>query len=106
MPLPAGKTEANEGNLTIRNLGPADSGLYECVATNSVGTKEATMNLVVQLGWYLYYLRIDTLLLKLYKCMLNVKLNSIWIGGGARRGEGGGLCPSRRLNVSKCEQTL
>lgn len=77
MPLPAGKTEANEGNLTIRNLGPADSGLYECVATNSVGTKKATMNLVVQLGLYLYYLRIDTLLLKLYKCMLNVKLNSI-----------------------------
>ena len=48
MPLPFGKTEVKEGNLTIRNVSPADSGLYECVATNSMGTKKARMNLVVQ----------------------------------------------------------
>ena len=48
MPLPVGKTEVNDGNLTIRNLSPADSGLYECVATNSMGTKKAKMNVVVQ----------------------------------------------------------
>ena len=56
MPLPAGKTEVNQGNLTIRNLDPVDSGLYECVATNVMGTKKAKMNLVVQrvtLGLYL-----------------------------------------------------
>ena len=48
MPLPVGKTEVKDGSLTIRNLSPADSGLYECVATNSMGTKKATMNVVVQ----------------------------------------------------------
>ena len=48
MPLPAGKTEIKEGKLTIRNLRPVDSGLYQCVATNSLGTKKATMNLFVQ----------------------------------------------------------
>ena len=48
MPLPAGKTEVKEGKLSIRNLRPVDSGLYQCVATNSLGTKKATMNLVVQ----------------------------------------------------------
>ena len=48
MPLPAGKTEINGGNLTIRNLSPVDSGLYECVAANSMGSKKAKMNVVVQ----------------------------------------------------------
>ena len=48
MPLPAGKTEVKEGKLTIRNLRPVDSGLYQCVVTNSLGTKKATMNLFVQ----------------------------------------------------------
>ena len=47
-PLPAGKTEVKKGNLTIRNLQPVDSGLYQCVATNSLGAKKATMNLFVQ----------------------------------------------------------
>ena len=47
MPLPA-FTEVKEGKLTIRNLQPVDSGLYQCVATNSLGTKKATMNLFVQ----------------------------------------------------------
>ena len=47
MPLPTGKTEVKEGKLTIRNLRPVDSGLYQCVATNSLGTKKATMNLFV-----------------------------------------------------------
>ena len=56
MPLPAGKTEVNQGNLTIRNLDPVDSGLYECVATNVRGTRKSRMNLVVQrvtIGLYL-----------------------------------------------------
>ena len=48
MPLPVGKTEVKDDSLTIRDLRPADSGLYECVATNSMGTKKATMNVVVQ----------------------------------------------------------
>ena len=48
MPLPVGKTEVKDGTLTIRSLSPADSGLYECVATNSMGTKKAKMNVVVQ----------------------------------------------------------
>ena len=30
MPLPAGKTEVKEGKLTIRNLRPVDSCLYQC----------------------------------------------------------------------------
>ena len=48
MSLPAGKTEENQGTLTIKNLTPADSGLYECIATNSMGTKRARINVVVQ----------------------------------------------------------
>jgi len=48
MPLPVGKTEIKGGTLTVKNLRPADSGLYECVATNSMGTKKARMNVVVQ----------------------------------------------------------
>ena len=52
MPLPAGKTEVKEGKLTIRNLSPVDSGLYQCVATNSLGTKKATMTVVVTTGLY------------------------------------------------------
>ena len=53
MPLPAGKTEVKEGKLTIRNLRPVDSGLYQCVVTNRLGTKKATMNLVVTAGLYI-----------------------------------------------------
>ncbi|XP_073254217.1 peroxidasin homolog [Porites lutea] len=48
MPLPAGKTEVNQGTLIIKNLIPADSGLYECIATNTMGTKKATINVAVQ----------------------------------------------------------
>ena len=48
MPLPAGRTEVNQGTLIIKNLIPADSGLYECIATNTVGTKKATINVAVQ----------------------------------------------------------
>ena len=48
MSLPAGKTEVNQGTLTIKNLTPADSGLYECIAANLMGTKRATINVVVQ----------------------------------------------------------
>ena len=36
------------GNLTIRNVGLSDGGLYECVASNSMGSKKARMNLAVQ----------------------------------------------------------
>ncbi|CAH3166290.1 unnamed protein product [Porites lobata] len=38
LPFPAGRTEVNRGTLTIKNLNPADNGLYECMATNSIGT--------------------------------------------------------------------
>ena len=48
MSLPAGKTVVNQGTLTIKNLTPADSGLYECIATNLMGTKRAGINVVVQ----------------------------------------------------------
>ena len=48
MSLPAGKTEVNQETLTIKNLTPADSGLYECIATNLMGTKRARINVVVQ----------------------------------------------------------
>ena len=48
MPLPVGKTEVKDDGLTIRDLRPADSGLYECVAKNSMGAKKARMNVVVQ----------------------------------------------------------
>ncbi|XP_068705583.1 uncharacterized protein [Montipora foliosa] len=48
MPLPVGRTEINGGNLTIRTLIPGDSGSYECVATNGMGTKKARMTLAVQ----------------------------------------------------------
>ena len=48
MPLPVGKTEIKGESLTIKNLSPVDSGLYECVATNSLGIKKARLNLAVQ----------------------------------------------------------
>jgi len=48
MPLPIGKAEVKDGSLTIKNLSYADSGVYECVATNSMGTKKAKMNVVLQ----------------------------------------------------------
>ena len=48
MPLPAGRTEVNQGTLIIKNLVPADSGLYECIAANTMGTKKATINVAVQ----------------------------------------------------------
>ena len=50
IPLPVDKTEVKDGSLTVKNLSPADSGLYECAATNSMGTKKAKMNVVVQKG--------------------------------------------------------
>ena len=49
-PLPPAKTEAWEGNLTIKNLSTTDSGLYECTVTNAMGVKRTRMNLVVQKG--------------------------------------------------------
>ena len=48
MTFPVGRTEVKDHSLTIRDLRPADSGLYECEATNSMGTKKAKMNVVVQ----------------------------------------------------------
>ncbi|CAH3166279.1 unnamed protein product [Porites lobata] len=48
MPLPAGKTKINQGTLTINNLIPADNGLYDCVATNIMGTKKTRVNVAVQ----------------------------------------------------------
>ena len=55
--LPVGKTDVKEGRLTIRNLRPVDSGLYQCVITNSMGSKKATMNLFVRKGPGLYIAR-------------------------------------------------
>ena len=56
MPLPAGRVVVNQGALTIKNLTPADSGLYDCVATNIMGTKKTRTNVTVQryLGLYIY----------------------------------------------------
>ena len=48
IPLPAGKTKINKGTLTIKNLSPADSGYYVCVASNVMGTKKVRIDLVVQ----------------------------------------------------------
>ncbi|KAM7434942.1 hypothetical protein ABFA07_015044 [Porites harrisoni] len=48
IPLPAGRVEVNQGTLTIKNLTPADSGLYECIATNMMGTKKTRTNVAVQ----------------------------------------------------------
>ena len=48
MPLPAVKTKVKERTLTIKNLSPADSGYYFCVASNVMGTKRVRIDLVVQ----------------------------------------------------------
>ena len=48
MPFPGGRTEVNHGTLTIKNLILADSGLYDCIATNAMGTKKTRINVVVQ----------------------------------------------------------
>ena len=58
MPLPAERVVLNQGALTIKNLTPADSGLYDCVATNIMGTKKARTNVTVQrhLGLYIHKL--------------------------------------------------
>ena len=60
MPLPAGRTEVDQGTLIIKNLIPADSGLYECIATNTMGTKKATINVAVQqlkLGNFFFFIK-------------------------------------------------
>ena len=58
MPLPAGRVEVDQGRLTINNLTPADSGLYECIATNMMGAKKTRTNVAVQRhsGLYVHYL--------------------------------------------------
>ena len=58
MPLPPGRVEVNQSTLTIKNLIPVDSGLYDCAATNIMGTKKARTNVAVQrpLGLYLHKL--------------------------------------------------
>ena len=48
LPLPAGKAKVKERTLTIKNLSPADSGYYVCVASNVMGTKKVRIDLVVQ----------------------------------------------------------
>ena len=55
MSFPANRTEVKAGNLTISKLRRVDSGLYQCIATNSMGTKKATMNLIVQKGGLYVY---------------------------------------------------
>ena len=54
MPFPSGRTEVNHGTLTIKNLILADSGLYDCIATNAMGTKKTRINVVVQRKCKLY----------------------------------------------------
>ena len=58
MSLPAGRVEVNHGTLIIKNLSPADSGLYECIATNTMGTTKTRTNVAVQRhsGLYIHYL--------------------------------------------------
>ena len=48
MHMPFGKTEVKDGSLAVKNLCLADSGVYECEATNSMGTKKAKMNVTVR----------------------------------------------------------
>ena len=48
MPLHAGRTSINQSPFTINNLSPDDSGFYECVATNIMGTKKTRINVAVQ----------------------------------------------------------
>ena len=48
MPFVSGRTEVNHGTLTIKNLILADSGLYDCIATNAMGTKKTRINVAVQ----------------------------------------------------------
>ena len=48
MPFLGGRTKVNSGTLTIKNLILADSGLYDCIATNAMGTKKTRINVVVQ----------------------------------------------------------
>ena len=55
LPLPAGRTEVKQGTLTIKNVSPADSGLYDCVATNIMGTRKTRINVVVQRRSGLYH---------------------------------------------------
>ena len=45
IPLPAGRTKVTQGTgtLIIKKMIPADSGLYECTATNTMGTKRALL---------------------------------------------------------------
>ena len=45
MPLPAGKTKITEGTLTIKNLSPADSGYYVCIASIAIGTRKVRLDL-------------------------------------------------------------
>ena len=49
MPLHAGRTSINQGTFTINNLSPDDSGFYECVAANIMGTKKKRINVAVQI---------------------------------------------------------
>lgn len=70
MPLASGKTKIIGGTLTIKNLRPADSGYYFCVASNAMGTKKVRIDLVVQTR------RSGTSLVQLGK-VLNVGMHNI-----------------------------
>ena len=66
MPLPAGRVEVNQGTLTIKNLTHADSGLYNCVATNIMGTRKARTKVTVQRHIGLYIRKLVTLFTATY----------------------------------------
>ena len=81
MSFPANRTEVKAGNLTISNLRRVDSGLYQCVATNGMGTKKATMNLIVQQGGLYICFIISNLenlprLIKIVKVYYQLKLHT------------------------------
>ena len=68
MPFPGGRTELSNGTLTIKNLILADSGLYDCIATNAMGTKRTRINVIVQSKLYIFNTKSSRVLLMNLRC--------------------------------------
>lgn len=49
--LPPGAETTRDGRLLIAQVKASDSGTYKCVATNHIGSSEATAKVVVRGGW-------------------------------------------------------